>query len=66
MARKRFRPKAKGRYNKIPVNFDRWAHLEAAVRNKEKELAHRAQHGPVRIIVKDGKPVKTESLTAAH
>jgi len=39
------------------VRIDRWTHLEAAAMAAEKKQRELAQHGPVKIIVKDGKPV---------
>jgi hypothetical protein len=39
------------------TKFDRWAHLESAVRAKQKSVEFIKQHGPVKIIMKDGEYV---------
>jgi hypothetical protein len=38
----------------------RFERLEAAVRSAEKKQDIESQHGPVKVLVKDGKPVRQE------
>jgi hypothetical protein len=42
------------RQTKLP---DKWTKLEAAVQYAQKQVEHNEQHGPVKILYKDGKPV---------